>query len=198
MLNTAIRAFALSLAVLILSSSSTLADDGGWIPREQRDTAAPDVAIVTNPEYRTACGECHLAYQPGLLPARSWQQITEHLPWHFGNSLNIEPEILERLKRYLELAAADRNGYLRSIKIMIDVPEDTTPLRISELTHVRVEHAKSEISVEKAAERVGGLHRCEGCHTRAESGFYNEHEVVMPLLGDATGPKSEIIESGSH
>lgn len=192
------QSFALLLIAGCLLSNAVLADDGGWIPREQRDTAAPDVAAVTNPEYRTACGECHLAYQPGLLPARSWQQITAHLPWHFGQTLTIDPELLARLQRYLELAAADRNGYLRSIKIMIDTPEDLTPLRISELSHVRVEHAKSEVPVDEAAVRVGGLHRCEGCHTRAEAGFYNEHEVVLPMLGDATNAKTTVIESGPH
>lgn len=29
---------------------------------------------VTNEVYKTACGSCHFAYQPGLLPAKSGLQ----------------------------------------------------------------------------------------------------------------------------
>ena len=192
-----LRPILLLLLPALFATSPPRADDGGWTPRHTRDEAAPDVAAVTNPEYRSVCGACHLAYPPGFLPARSWRQITTLLPWHFGRELDLDAGKLERLQRYLELAAADRSGHVRSIKIMISIPTAEAPLRISELSHVRVEHAKAQAPIDAAAAKVGGLHRCEGCHTRAESGYFNEDEVVMPLIGETTPPAST-IEAGTH
>ncbi len=33
-----------------------------------------DVAPVKNALYLEECGACHFAYQPGLLPSRSWKK----------------------------------------------------------------------------------------------------------------------------
>ena len=50
------------------------------------------VAPVTDPTYRDTCGACHFAYQPGLLPCRSWEGILERLEEHFGDPVDLEPE----------------------------------------------------------------------------------------------------------
>lgn len=191
------HAFLPILILTLVPAFASQADDGGWTPRQSRDEAAPDVAAVTNGEYRAACGACHLAFPPGFLPSRSWLQIITLLPWHFGERLEFDAAKLEHLRSYLELTAADRSGYRRSIKIMVSIPPEKTPLRISELAHIRAEHAKSEVPIDAAAARVGGLHRCEGCHTRAESGYFNEDEVVLPLVSEVTPPDAP-FETGAH
>ena len=48
----------------------------GWrVPYSYR-FARPrqDVAPVQSAAYQEECGGCHFAYQPGLLPAASWQR----------------------------------------------------------------------------------------------------------------------------
>ena len=46
-------------------------DDGerGGAPRNRA------LAPVVNETYRTECGGCHFAYQPGLLPAQDWERL---------------------------------------------------------------------------------------------------------------------------
>jgi hypothetical protein len=34
-----------------------------------------EVKPVTDKTYRAECGDCHFAYQPGLLPAQSWEKL---------------------------------------------------------------------------------------------------------------------------
>lgn len=61
-------------------------------------TAAPDKpfvpfqgpALPDNAAWRKACGECHLAYHPTLLPARSWQKLMAEQADHFGDDLALD------------------------------------------------------------------------------------------------------------
>ena len=39
---------------------------------------------VTNQTFKQACGACHFAYQPELLPSGSWEKILAGLDDHFG------------------------------------------------------------------------------------------------------------------
>ena len=67
----------------------------------------PGVAPVTNPQYIDECGSCHMAYQPGLLPARSWQKIMGGLADHFGDNAELDPDVLVGLTAYLVDNSAD-------------------------------------------------------------------------------------------
>src|SRR3546814_11192255 len=42
---------------------------------------------VTDPLTQKVCGECHLAFPPGLLPARSWAALVDGAADHFGEEL---------------------------------------------------------------------------------------------------------------
>lgn len=166
---------------LFLASVPALADDGGWIPAEKRTQAAPDVAAVSNGEYKTVCGSCHFVYQPGLLPSRSWNTLMDRLNNHFGEDVSLESDQARRLKRYLALNASDRSGYLRSIRFTIATPDSVTPLRITTSAYFLTEHLEDEPDLPVIAKKVGGMGNCGGCHTRGSSGFYNEDEIVLPL-----------------
>jgi nitrate/TMAO reductase-like tetraheme cytochrome c subunit len=39
---------------------------------------------VTDATAKQECGTCHMAFQPGFLPARSWNRIMDGLADHFG------------------------------------------------------------------------------------------------------------------
>ncbi|MDH5218993.1 MAG: diheme cytochrome c, partial [Gammaproteobacteria bacterium] len=51
--------------------------------------AARDVAVVTDSLYKEECSACHMAYQPGLLPARSWEKMMDNLADHFGENAEL-------------------------------------------------------------------------------------------------------------
>jgi hypothetical protein len=49
------------------------------------------VPPVTHAATLKECGECHMAYQPGLLPAASWNRIMDGLADHFGENASVLP-----------------------------------------------------------------------------------------------------------
>ena len=56
---------------------------------------------VTNQTYKEACGACHLAYQPGLLPSGSWTKVLSNLKDHFGETVDIDTEPKDIIAKYL-------------------------------------------------------------------------------------------------
>lgn len=174
------------LIALLFQSMQVNADDGGWIPADKRTEAAPDVAAVTNSEYKSQCASCHFAFQPGLLPSRSWDVLMDQLPAHFDEEVMLEADQSQRLRRYLMLNASDRSGYLRSIRFTIATPESITPMRITTSSYFLEEHLEKSPELEGIAGKVGGLINCSACHTRASDGFYNEDEIMLPLGAELT------------
>jgi len=47
--------------------------------------ARVDFAPLADPLYRSECGDCHMPYPAGLLPAASWRRIMNGLEDHFGD-----------------------------------------------------------------------------------------------------------------
>ena len=76
--------------------------------------AAADVAPVTNKQYQAECSACHMAYPPGLLPARSWQKLMGGLSNHFGDDASLAEQTRQALTEYLVLNAADKSDYRRA------------------------------------------------------------------------------------
>jgi len=48
---------------------------------------------VNNPTYKEECDACHFAYQPELLPSGSWEKILSGLDDHFGEVIELNPEL---------------------------------------------------------------------------------------------------------
>ncbi|HHL31474.1 MAG TPA: hypothetical protein ENJ41_02735 [Oceanospirillales bacterium] len=45
-----------------------------------------DAVVMNNANYTEECGGCHFAYQPGLLPEKSWLKIMTDLQNHFDEN----------------------------------------------------------------------------------------------------------------
>jgi len=58
--------------------------------------------------YTDACGSCHLVYQPGLLPARSWDRIMTALSDHFGDNAELDPAASSEIRRFLKQLRKER------------------------------------------------------------------------------------------
>lgn len=162
-------------AVLIGTGAAVLAED-----EHGRGGGRPTVAPVSNPQYATECGACHMAYPPGLLPARSWQKIMSGLSDHFGENAELAPDVAKALSDYLAGNAADHATALRSERIVRTLRLDQTPLRITELPFFAQEHREIPARVSTGNPKVKSMSNCNACHTRAAAGSFSEREIRIP------------------
>jgi hypothetical protein len=142
-----------------------------------------DVAPVNNQLYQEECSECHMAYQPGFLPARSWKKLMVSLDEHFDENAELDEETQQQITQYLVENAADQANYKRSKAMMRSLSNNETPLRISETRYFVRKHDELPRRVVKDNPDVKSFSRCEVCHTEADKGSYNEHQVRIPGYG---------------
>lgn len=134
--------------------------------------------MTPSPQYEQACGSCHMAYPPMLLPAASWRQITPDSGEHFGDKLALDATQLREVQAYLEAHAADRTAAKRARKIMASLG-GATPERISDVPYIIRKHRKIAPDVFKRPS-VGGLSNCVSCHPSAARCAFDEDDVRIP------------------
>jgi len=145
---------------------------------EAEDNNNDNLLPVNNPTYSENCGSCHFVYQPGLLPASSWNKILNDLETHFGEPAIIDQNSLKTIAEYLTSNAADSSPTEKSVKIMKSLGKQT-PLRITEIPYIQKKH--HEITQDILARKsIGSLSNCSVCHKTAEKGFYDDDGVVIP------------------
>ena len=178
-MNRTVRAVA--AAALALASAATPAQETltGWLFTIDR---MKEVRPVTDTTWQAECGECHLAYQPGLLPARSWDALLqpEALARHFGVNAEIDAAALRSIRELALTYAADRSYYKRSRKIAVATTSGPTPLRISELPLIVRTHAEIPARFVAGNPAVKSLAQCDRCHTGAKQGVYDNDTVAIP------------------
>jgi len=156
---------------------ASMADDDEFWERTR------DVAVVKNPVYTQECGSCHMAYPPGLLPARSWNKMMTSLDNHFGENAELDATTAAELTRFLADNSADSASGRRSRKISRDLPSESVPLRITELGYFQHEHREIPARLTTANPEVGSLSNCNTCHQKAELGSFSEREIRIPGYG---------------
>jgi hypothetical protein len=145
---------------------------------EAEDNNNDNLLPVNNPTYSENCGSCHFVYQPGLLPAASWNKILNDLETHFGEPVDIDQNYLKIIAEYLRANAADSSPTEKSVKIMKSLGKQI-PLRITEIPYIQKKH--HEITQDILARKsIGSLSNCSVCHKTAEKGFYDDDGVVIP------------------
>jgi len=158
-------------------------DDGEYEGKGRLFQRTPGVAAVQNKTYVAECASCHMAYPPGLLPARSWQKLMGELSNHFGDNAELDPATTAELTRYLVDNSADTSNYRRSKKIMRSLDSNSTPLRITELPYIQHKHDEIPQRLIKANKQVGSLSNCIACHRGAEQGSFSERDIRIPGYG---------------
>ena len=150
---------------------------GGWL--ESR----ADVRAVEDETHRSECGGCHFAYQPGLLPSQAWERIMGSLAEHYGDDASLETAEAKKIRNYLTTNAADHSDLPRS-QAFAALPGrgDALP-RITDTAYFRREHHEIPERLVQGNQDVGSFSNCQSCHTGAERGIYNEHQVVIPGVG---------------
>lgn len=150
---------------------------------EEHRFSSLDVAPVNNALYAEECGSCHFAYQPGLLPARSWQKMMAGLDDHFGENAELDSSSQQALTEYLMTNAAEHSSYKRSRKILSSIASGDTPLRITETRYFKRKHHELSRPMVQDNPKVGSFSACAACHVNADKGSYNEHEINIPGYG---------------
>lgn len=176
-LNTAM------LLVLALSAGSRgafAADDfATWLLNFERTKGVKPVADKL---YHDECGECHFPYQPGLLPAKSWESLLNAaaLRDHFGVNAELDDVTLKAVRDYAVDNAADKSWYKRSRKIANATAQGPAPLRITELRYISRKHRDIPEKMIKGNKGVKSLSFCDKCHTQAAQGIYDADTVDIP------------------
>ncbi len=139
----------------LIAATGALADDN------QR------MAAVTEPLVKKECSACHMAFQPGFLPAASWTAIMADLPNHFGEDASLPPETARQIEGWLVANAADAGG-----RAMRGIDPAKPPLRITELAWWKREH-EEEVSA-AARKKAGSMANCLACHKGADQGVFED------------------------
>jgi len=168
----------LSMLIAVVFASSALAGD--LFPRFK------GVAPVNNAKYESECGSCHFAYQPGLLPSRSWRKLMEpgELEDHFGDNAEMEEGERLAILDFLVKHAAETSWYKRSTKINRSVRRDERPLRITETRYIKRKHEDIQRKMIQDNPKVRSLSYCNNCHMRAADGVYDDDTVRIPGFPD--------------
>ncbi|MBT3307675.1 MAG: cytochrome C [Alphaproteobacteria bacterium] len=148
------------LAVVLFDGAPTKASDDDYFQPVQDE-------IV-----KSECSECHMAFPPGMLPARSWQKIVAGLEDHFGENASLAPVTTRHITEYLVANAADAGG--NSSGVLRGLDEADTPVRISEMPWWVREHREEIRDGAFQDPRVGSKAACTACHVGAEQGVFED------------------------
>jgi hypothetical protein len=159
------RLFSLAAVAMLLAGAITAVRAGG---------KGPDFDMPAHAAYQKECGACHLAYPPGLLPARSWGKLLGGLSDHFGDDAELDAATLTSIHQHLAAHAADRGGSRRAPKILNMLPPDDTPLRFTATRYFQRKHQDIPARLAKDNPQVGSFARCETCHREAAQGWFDD------------------------
>ena len=154
---------AFSLALLTLASFTAQAKYDG------EDRGKPVMPSTVNAKFVQECAGCHMAFPPGLLPAASWTKMMAGLDKHFDVDASVTPAEATEITNFLVKNASNR------------WTATTAPLRITDSVWFKTKHSSREIApaVWKRAS-IKSASNCMACHTGAEKGDFNEHNIKIP------------------
>jgi len=150
---------------------------GAWLESRM------DVRPVENETYRSECGGCHFAYQPGLLPQHDWERIMVTLDDHYGDDASLDETEATEIRGYLLANAADRASQSRARAFSAGSNAGDMLPRITNTSYFRREHYEIPARLVRDNGEVGSFSNCQACHRNADAGIYNEHQVVIPGVG---------------
>ncbi len=150
------------LALLAIGLAGAHADGGPMMPRN-----VPQA-------YTQECAACHIAYPPGMLPARSWQHIMSGLDKHYGTDASLDAATVTQLSQWLQTHAGTYK------RVNEEPPQD----RITRSAWFERKHRNIDAAVWKHAS-VKSAANCAACHTGASQGMFDDDNLRFPPGLDA-------------
>jgi cytochrome c553 len=120
-----------------------------------------------NPQWRTECGSCHVAYPPRMLPAASWRLMMAGLDQHFGEDASLDAPTAATITEFLVRESGDAKK------------EAPASMRITDTRRFRSEHDEVGDDV-WTRPQIGSRANCAACHRGAEEGDYSERRIEIP------------------
>lgn len=119
--------------------------------------------------YEAECASCHMAYPPGLLSEKSWQNIMGGLTKHFGTDASIDEKERAEIAGWLKANAATKPKYSEL------APEN----RITKTAWFIRKHDEIRADVWKRPS-IKSPANCGACHTNASEGIFSEKNIKVP------------------
>ena len=119
--------------------------------------------------YEAECASCHMAYPPGLLGEKSWQNVMSSLNKHFGTDASLDAKDQKEISVWLQKNAATKQKYN-------EVAPDN---RITKTSWFIRKHDEIKPDVWKRA-GVKSPANCGACHTTAAEGIFSEKNIAIP------------------
>ena len=136
-------------------------------------------ALPGNAAWIEECSDCHSAYHPSLLPARSWVAIFNGQADHFGDDLGLDDSMLSELLTYAIDNAAENTMIEFAWKINKSIPIDDIPLRITETSYwVKKHESISKLTWQHPDVKNKG--NCAACHLDADKGTFQDSAMRIP------------------
>lgn len=154
---TGSQRWAAGLLALAAAVPAVWADNGPMLPR------------TTPGAYLQECGSCHVAYPPGMLPARSWQRLMTGLDRHYGSDASLDPATVQQLAGWLQQHAGTYK------RVAEEPPQD----RLTRSVWFQRKHREIDPAVWRLAS-VKSAANCAACHTGAEQGRFDDDELRFP------------------
>lgn len=127
---------------------------------------------INDPVVKQECGDCHMPFQPQMLPQRSWGKIMDDLSNHFGEDASLDGETTQHIRQYLVKNAADSDWW--SGKFMRGIDDKQTPIRITETPYWVREHNEEVRPSAWSDPKIKSKANCIACHTHANKGYYDD------------------------
>ena len=103
---------------------------------------------------------------------------------HFGEDASLDEKTRKDIQDFLVKNSSDRSYSRRGRKILSSISKSDTPLRISETSYFIRKHDEIRADVYKR-KAIGSKANCLACHSGAEAGNFNEHEVRIPRANES-------------
>jgi len=159
------------LSTTALAAAAVIAVALLAVPRAQADSDE-NFPPVRDEIVLKECSDCHMAFPPALLPARSWRAVMAGLDDHFGENASLDAASVQHITDYLVAEAADTGG--RRKRVLKGLAADEVPLRISE-TPWWIRQHRGEVRPGAFEDpRVGSKANCVACHRRAGRGNFDD------------------------
>lgn len=119
--------------------------------------------------YEAECASCHMAYSPGLLSEKSWQNIMDSLSKHFGVDASVDTKDQAEIANWLKKNTATKQKYSEL------APDN----RITKTSWFIRKHDEIRSDVWKRPS-IKSPSNCSACHTSAGEGIFSEKNVKVP------------------
>lgn len=180
--SPAVRPHRLIGATLVsVVAAYVVATFGGYLTATQEKPYLPfeGAHLAMNETWRESCGECHLAFHPGLLPMRSWERLMAEQADHFGDDLALDEDSVTTLLNYARANSADLEKSEAAWRMNSNIPAAESPLRITEVSYWKRKHDEIDKEVFKRKE-IKSKANCGACHLDADQGTFEDADMRIP------------------